>query len=346
MIVVIIAGGAGTRLWPLSTPAFPKHLLAINGGDKSLLQNTYERAKLLGEHVYVITEASHAHLIQEQLSELDSTHCIIEPARRNTASCIVAGLHEIAKQHDPHEPIAFLHADHYVRDLVGFRHSFEVAATLTKRQKRIVLIGAEPYYPATGFGYIEKGPLFDDKLFAYEVAAFCEKPLYEKAVTYVKKGAYLWNCGYFVASLNTFLSSMKTYAPLLAKEYALLATTQTEAEYKRTYLGFERVAIDYALIEKVKDLLVVPASFDWIDLGSYTDLHRVAIRSEVGNYIEGNVTTDELQNSYIRNTEAKPVVVIGLDNVVIINTPDGVLVTRKDLSQKVGEVSKRLKYLS
>jgi mannose-1-phosphate guanylyltransferase/mannose-6-phosphate isomerase len=344
MIVVIIAGGSGTRLWPLSTPAYPKHLLKINSDEKSLLQNTYERAKRIADKVFVITEASHAHHVKEQLSDLPEEAFIIEPARRNTASCIIAGLQHIAKSCDHDEPIAFIAADHYIRDIAGFEHSFDVAGQVAKEEGKIVLVGVEPDHAATGFGYIQKGKVVSKETFVYEVTDFKEKPSHDVAQQYLNSGNYLWNCGYFVASTNVFLKSMEQYAPDLLASYRKLEATQNEEEYVATYLDFENISIDYALIEKVKDLLVVPASFDWMDLGSFADIAKAAGTDESGNHFHGeNIEVEEVENTYIQNHGDKPIAVIGLDNCIVINTPDGILVTRKDLSQKVGDISKRLK---
>lgn len=342
MIVVIIAGGSGTRLWPLSTPKYPKHLLRVNGDERSLLQNTYDRSKRISDNIYVVTEAGHAHHIKEQLPELSDDNFIIEPARRGTASCIIAALVHLQSRHNTKEPIAVLSADHFIRDVVGFEHSFRVAAESSRSEGRIALVGVEPDYPATGFGYIQKDGIFDEESLVYEVRAFKEKPDYETASGYVKSGQYLWNCGYFVASVDTFVNKMKRYAPHLAKDLENLAAAPAEG-YESAYLGFENNTIDYALIEKVEDLLVVPASFDWMDLGSYGDLHKAVSSDKAGNYTgEGYVELEDVENSYIENHDDKPMAVIGVDNLVIINTKDGILVTRKDLGQKVGEVSKRI----
>jgi len=343
MIVCIIAGGSGTRLWPLSTSEYPKHLLKINGDSKSLLQNTYERAKKIAEHVYVITETGHAHHIKEQLPELTDDNFVVEPARRGTASCIVAALAHVSKRHDQDEPVAVLSADHYIRDMVGFTHSFKVAGEASAQEGRIVLVGVEPDHPAIGFGYIQKDGIFDEDSLVYDVHSFKEKPDYETALAYVKSGEYLWNCGYFVGSVRTFSEKMETHAPDLSKNLAKLIETKNPEEYENAYLSFENDTIDYALIEKLDDLLVVPASFDWMDLGSYGDLHKAVGSDEGGNYKgAGDIEIEGVENSYIENFGDKPLVVIGLDNVVVINTKDGILVTRKDLGQKVGEVAKRI----
>ncbi|MDL2341617.1 MAG: sugar phosphate nucleotidyltransferase [Patescibacteria group bacterium] len=342
MIVVIIAGGSGTRLWPLSTPEYPKHLLKMAGDNLSLLQNTYNRSKDLASKVYVITEAGHAHHVKEQLPELTDDCFIIEPARRGTASCIVAGLQHIAGTQDNDEPIAFMAADHYVRDIAGFEHSFQLAGDVAKQEGKIVLVGVEPDHAATGFGYIQKGKVVNTEQFVFAVTDFKEKPDHITAQKYLRSGQYLWNCGYFVGTASIFLKSMEQYAPELLDNYNQLKATTTHEQYESTYLGFENIAIDYALIEKVQDLLVVPAAFDWLDLGSFADISKAVGSDEAGNHVSGNVETEEVQNTFIQNFEDKPVAVIGLDNCVVINTPHGILVTRKDLSQKVGDVSKRL----
>ena len=342
MITVIIAGGAGTRLWPLSTPDFPKHLLQLGSEGVSLLQGAYRRAQLLSEHIYVVTDASHAHHVREQLPELPDESFIIEPARRGTASCVLAALAHVGKRHAKDETIAFVPADHYIRDNDGFVHSFTVAIKTANNEKRVVLIGVEPDVPATGFGYIKKGALLHDTDFVFNVESFQEKPDFNTATKFLKSGRYLWNCSYFVGSLDSFLVAMKLYAPTLLASYKLLVAAN-EDDYAARYLDLENVSIDYALIEKVRDLLVVPASFDWMDLGSYSDLAKAVGADEVGNYFAGKqILVEEVQNTYVENHEDKPVVVIGIDNCVVINTPRGILVARKDLSQRVGDVSKRL----
>lgn len=290
--------------------------------------------------IYVVSEAGHIDHVKRQLSDLAADHFIVEPARRGTASCIVAALAYIGQRHDPEETIAFIHADHYVRDTAGFVHSFRVADEVCTSEKRIVLIGVEPDYPATCFGYIQKGGLLKEEPFVYNVHSFKEKPEFAVAKQYADSGNYLWNCGYFVGSINTFKSSMQANAPELLADYQKLADAGPEA-YEQIYLGFKNAAIDYALMEKVPDLLVVPASFDWMDLGSFGDLHKAVGGDEQGNHIHGRVETEEVTNSFIQNHEDKPVAVIGLDNVAIVNTPNGILVTRKDLSQKVGDIGKR-----
>lgn len=341
MITVIIAGGSGTRLWPLSTPDYPKHLLSLTGS-MTLVQYSYERAKTISSSIYVVTDGSHVQHVKDQLPNLSNENFIIEPGRRGTASCILAALAVIQKNHDKDEPIAFLAADHYIRDIAGFTHSFKIAEAASKQAQKIVLVGIEPVYPATGFGYIKKDGIFDEKSFVFDVDSFKEKPDYKTAKQYLNNGNYLWNAGYFVGAVNTFIECMKADVPELYKDYEALVAAKDQAEFNRIYLALENISIDYALIEKVKHLLVVPASFDWMDLGSYDDLQKAIGSDENGNHIKGEtVEVEGVENSFIQDHEGKKLAVIGLDNIVVINTADGILVARKDLAQKVGDVSKR-----
>ena len=344
MITVIIAGGSGTRLWPLSTPNYPKHLLSLTG-ENSILQMTYQRAKKLGDAVYVVTEASHSDHVKEQLSELSDDAFIIEPGRRGTAHCIIMALDYVARRHDHDEPIAFISADHNIRDTAGFVRSFNVAGKVSNENKEITLIGIEPTFAATGFGYIERDGIIDADSGVYNVKTFKEKPDYDTAKHYVATGNYLWNCGYFVGSVNTFLNETRRSSPELQASYDTLSTISdpTSTEYSEAYLALDNQVIDIALIEKAQSLAVVSANFDWMDVGSFKDLHDVVEKDEQGNYARGqNIHALDIENVYVRNEEDKPIAVIGLDNIVVVNTPDGILIARKDISHRTGEVAKKL----
>lgn len=345
MITVIIAGGSGTRLWPLSTSHQPKQLLALTT-ERTMVQQAYDRASKLGDTIYVVTEASHAEPLRAQLPELPDEAFLIEPGRRGTAHCIIFALDYIARHHDQDEPVAFIHSDHNVRDLAGFARSFATAGKVSNEHSQIVLIGIEPTFPSTGFGYIERDGVIDEKAGVYNVETFKEKPDYDTALHYVESGNYLWNCGYFVGSVNTFTAEMAKSAPELQKSYDLLTAISDHGsdEYNQTYLSLDNQVIDIALIEKAESLAVVSAGFDWMDIGNFKDLHDVVFKDEDNNYFKGeNIYAIEVENIYVRNEEQdKPVAVIGLDNVVVVNTPDGILVARKDVSAKAGDVAKKL----
>jgi mannose-1-phosphate guanylyltransferase len=343
MIIVIFCGGSGTRLWPLSTHTSPKQLINIVD-DASSLQMAYERARTITDEVYVLPESRLIDAVKSQLPDMDETYIINEPGLRGTANCLLAAVDRISRTGNATEPIAFVHADHFIRDTIGFKRSLEVAAEVSTSTGRLTLIGIEPTYAATGFGYIKKSQAISGVSNAYDVAAFKEKPDHETASQFLASGEYLWNCGYFVASVDTFIRVMNDSAPELYQNFMRLqAVSEIDSgAYSRTYLELENDAIDYALIEKTDDLVVVPANFDWADIGSFNDAHAVSRLDDQNNYLKGDVFITDVDNAYVRNETQVPVAVIGLNNVVVVNTPDGILVARKDVSSKVGDIAKKI----
>ena len=341
MIAVIIAGGSGSRLWPLSTSNYPKHLLKLTN-EKSLLQNTYGRAKLVSNKIYIISEASHAEHIFKQLPDLPKNNVIVEPGRRGTASCFIAALQRIkADNNNAQEAIVFMHADHHIRDSEAFKETVKRAGNFSVKYQKIVLLGGEPTYPATGFGYIQRGENVNGGKPIYDVISFKEKPDHKTAEKYLENGRYLWNMGYFVAPLSVFEASIKKFAPKLWKNYKKLTSLKNPKDFSKKYLSFRSEAIDTALIEHVKNLLVTPGTFDWRDVGSFPDIHLVNAQDDNGNTVRGKVEVESVTNSLVLNDTPTPVAVIGLDNVAVICTPDGILVTSKGHAQKVGDVSKK-----
>jgi len=340
MIVVIIAGGSGSRLWPLSTPQYPKHLLSLTN-DKSLLQNTYTRAALLASDIYIVTEKSHAHHIAQQLPDMPEGNIIAEPGRRGTAGCMLVALALIKRQHGADEPIVFMHADHHIRDVEAFTEAVKRAAEYAGAKNRLVLLGVEPTYPAISYGYIHKGENANGSNPIYNVKNFKEKPDYETAEEYVASGHYLWNMGFFVAPLAVFENSIQTYAPELWQNYQKLLAATSAEETDEIYMKFENYPIEIALTEKVPNLLVMPGTFDWMDVGSYPEVHQVNHQDDAGNTLQGKIATEDVTSSFVRNDTDIPLAVIGLDNVVVVSTPEGILVTSKTHAQRVGDVSKR-----
>lgn len=341
MIAVIIAGGSGTRLWPLSMPHYPKHLLNLTN-EKSLLQNTFERAGMVADNIFIVSEASHIDEVYAQLPGLAKDNIIVEPGRRGTASCIIAALAKIRSSQPADEPIIFMHADHHIRDAQGFMDTVLRAGRYSMKYRKLVLLGGEPTYASTGFGYIERGDKAGDGAPIYKVKSFKEKPDHLTAKRYLATGRYLWNMGYFVAPLAVFEVNIEQSAPQLWDNYQKLLAAPDAAVQAQTYLNFTSEPIDTALIEKIDDLLVTPGNFDWIDIGSYPDIHQVSQQDEAGNTLIGTVETDGVTNSFIRNDGDVPVAVIGLDNIAVVSTPNGILVTSKGHAQKVGDVAKRL----
>ena len=341
MIAVIIAGGSGTRLWPLSTHSYPKHLLNLTN-DLSLLQNTVERVKDITslDKIFVFTEASHAEYVREQLQELQPENILVEPGRRGTASCFIAALSELKERGFNNEPVFFLWADHVVRDHNGFVATMLKAGEIADAEGRLVFIGVEPTYPSTGLGYLERDGEIENWSGAYSLVTFKEKPDKKTAEKYLQSGNYLWNTGYLIGTHATFEREMQDKAPRLWESYKAYSQSDHKEE---TYLSFESEPIDTALSENVEDGIVVPGSFDWADVGSFKDLHEISSQDDAGNHTKGgNIELESTTNSYVRNETETPVAVIGLDNIVVVNTPNGVLVTNKNYAQKVGDVAKKL----
>jgi len=339
MIAVIIAGGKGTRLWPLSTSAKPKHLLSLTGKE-SLLRNTYERAKQCADTIYVVTDGSHSDLVAEQLNELPSEQIIVEPGRRDTASCIVLALATISANHSDDAQIAFFHADHHIQNSEGFAESVKFAAKCSVEYDSIALIGIHPDYAATGFGYIKVGERLDG---AFIVDEFKEKPDQKTADEYLDSGKYLWNLGLFAGTLKIFKREFAAHS----KHYSqglneLEELIEAEDDLSERYLALPKEPIDTALIEKSKKLVVIPGTFDWIDIGSYKDMHEVMPKSdEFANAVQGDAHLINTTNSMVI-THNKPVAVIGLDDVAVIDTPDGILVCHKQHAQHVKQAANQI----
>lgn len=336
MIAVIIAGGQGTRLWPLSTSEKPKHLLRLTGKN-SLLQEAFQRAVLCAETIYVVTDSSHAELVAKQLPELKTGNLIVEPSRRGTASCIVLALAHIAQLHKKDRPIVFFHADHHIQNREGFAETVQFAAKCALTYDSIALIGVSPDAPVTGYGYIKFGRRLDG---AFEVDSFKEKPTKEAAEKYVDSGKYLWNMGLFAGTLDIFEREMKQHAKSLERGFQHLCKDLEEAkDPSKTYLKFKNEPIDTALIEKSTNV-VVPATFDWVDIGNYKDLHTVMPKKDDrNNSIKGAPVEIIDSTNCMVFAYNKPIAVIGLKNVVVIDTPDGLLVCHQEHAQTVKEAA-------
>lgn len=334
--IVIFAGGSGTRLWPLSTPSFPKHLLKLTGS-RSLLQQAYDRARLLTNDIYIVSEVSHAGHARKQLPELPDDNILVEPARRGTAHCTIFALHEIAKKHPKNQQVVFIHADHYVPNARAFAYAIRRAAKVSRQKKAMTLVGATPTHPSPVFGYIDYELPDQTDAIAYRVAKFKEKPNVRTAKRYLASGHYLWNMGYFIAPHSVFLGQIKQYAPKLYKRYELL-----QKKGISVYKSFPSEPIDTEFTEKLSECWVVPGAFEWVDVGNFADLYSVHPSDDSGNVRHGHVEAESVTNSFVHNQTGVPVAVIGLDSVVVVATENGIVVANKEDSRLVGDIAKRL----
>lgn len=338
MIIVIIAGGQGSRLWPLSKPSNPKHLLSLVD-DKSLLQNTVKRVEGIASSIYIVPEASHIKEVMKQLPKYKN-NIIQEPARRGTAHCIIYALSRLKPNIATDEVIVFLHADHHIGDVKSFQDTLLAASQAAYDLDKITLVGVVPDYPATGFGYIKTGKEIASVygLPVLEVDQFVEKPNEKTARGYFKSRQYLWNLGLFAGTIATFEREIKTCNKSLWQRYQILL----KADADKKYLSFPSEAIDTALIEKIKDLVVVPGHFDWADIGSFRDLYEILRNGSGKSNVHRGKVYDIGSKGSLVIAGNKPIVTIGLDDMIVVDTPEGILICPKDKCQLVKEGVEKL----
>jgi mannose-1-phosphate guanylyltransferase len=346
--IVILAGGSGTRLWPRSREKSPKHLLTLHGG-QSLLQSTLERVARLTENVYVVTERSQVKSIREQLPELPDERFIIEPARRGTASALGLAAVVIAER-DPQATMLSVHADHYLgHDEDAYLKTLEAEARWAEAKRSLVTVGLRPPYASTAFGYIQVGPPLesDQAPAVYRVVRFVEKPDLKTAEGFLASGSYLWNLGLFSWPVEVLLSEMASHAPELSLGLEQVQRARRAGRAEEADAAYSRLpveAIDYAVLERTKNLLVVGATFEWHDLGSWADLHDILQQDEAGNFVEGESVLIDSKNCMIHSPH-KLVAAVGLEDMVVIETDDAILICPKARSQDVKLIVDRLKQM-
>jgi mannose-1-phosphate guanylyltransferase len=345
MIILINAGGSGTRLWPLSTKDLPKQFLSLIH-DKSLLQASYERALKLvpKKDIYISTSEVCKDIVLEQIPEITPEQVITEPCRKDTMGSVLNSAQYIASRHSEDTPIASVNSDQFIKDGDKFNKDIKLGAETSRKEGRIVLLGMVPEKPGPKFGHIKKSKKFKDtKLF--EVGGFKEKPDLKTAKEYFESGQYLFNAGSFIASYAVFKECVKKSAPQWLPKLNELEDCKDKKGRDKIYESFEKVSMDIGLIEKVDDLLVLPQSYSWVDLGSFDDIYSVNSKDSDGNSIHGSnrVITLETEDSYIQSTgQNKPIAVVGLKNIIVIDTSDGLLIAGMDHAQAVKKISEVL----
>jgi mannose-1-phosphate guanylyltransferase len=344
--VVILAGGSGTRLWPRSRERTPKHLLMLHG-KQSLLQATAERVARLTPEVYIITEQSQVDSIREQLPDFRAERIIVEPARRGTASALALAAWTIGRQ-DPRGTMISVHADHYLGpDEEAYLRTLETEAGWAERAAALVTVGLTPPYPSTAFGYIKVGEpaAVGASGLAYRVQAFVEKPSLETARAYVREGAYYWHLGLFSWRFDVLSAEMRTHTPALVEgieRYGAAMERGDPSGAAEAYVGLPSEAIDYALLEKTHNLLMVPAQFEWHDIGSWADLHDILDQDDSGNVVDGEAILVDSKDCMI-HAPGKLVAAVGLEDMVVIETDDALLICPKARSQDVKLIVERLR---
>ncbi|MFV1992751.1 MAG: mannose-1-phosphate guanylyltransferase/mannose-6-phosphate isomerase [Acidiferrobacterales bacterium] len=343
MIPVVLSGGTGSRLWPLSRAHYPKQLLALNT-DQTLLQETVARfsgVESIGAPIIVCNE-SHRFLVAEQMRAIDCNpeKIILEPIGRNTAPALtLAAISTMKNTNDNDDAIlVVMPADHVIKNQQAFQSALTEAVRLAN-EDRLVTFGVIPTSPETGYGYIKKGE-------NNSVASFVEKPDLDTAKKYLKQGDYLWNSGMFVVKASVWLNELSKYEndivklcrEAVAKSYDDLDFLRIETD---SFSRCKNISIDYAVMEKTPRAAVVPLEAGWSDIGSWSSLAEVMENDQAGNYIKGDCYTLKTENSYLVSWD-RMLAVVGLKDVIVVETADAVLVASKENSQDVKEIVKRL----
>lgn len=342
--IVIMAGGIGSRFWPMSIPEYPKQFIDVMGCGKSLIQLTVERFLPLCsiQNFWVVTSEKYTNIVKEQLPELPESHILAEPEARNTAPCIAYACWKIKKEY-PQANIVVTPSDALVINTTEFARCIATALEKTADSSAIVTLGIKPSRPETGYGYIAaKGSASQTGI--YEVEAFKEKPDKDTARKYVEAGNFFWNAGIFVWNVETITAAIRRYTPLIAeimdKLEPVLFTDKEQEELKRLFPSCEKISIDYAVMEKAKEIYVLPAEFGWSDLGSWGALRTLLPQDENGNATVGiQVDLYNCRNCIVHASEKKRVVLEGLDGYIIAEKNGQLLVCRLSEEQRIKEFS-------
>lgn len=346
---VILSGGAGSRLWPLSRETFPKQLLPLTG-ERTLLQEAALRASdpERFEPLMVIANAEHRFIIAEQLREIEAREptIVLEPVARNTAAAVATAA-LLANARDPDALILVMPADHFVSEVAGFLKTVD-SGLAAARAGKLVLFGIEPDMPSTAYGYIRTGAAAEAGVRA--VDAFVEKPDHATAESYLASGDYFWNSGIFLLPAAAVIAELEAHEPKIvaAVRGAIEAATQ-DMDFLRldpaAFAESPSTSIDYAVMERTRRAVVAPAAFGWTDVGSWSALWELAGQDEQGNVELGQTLAENTRGSYLRS-EGPLIATVGVEDLIVVATPDAVLVASKQADQDVKRVVDRLKALN
>ena len=345
--LVIMAGGIGSRFWPISTIDCPKQFIDILGNGKTLLQETVERFKDIcpKENVWVVTSKQYARLVKEQLPDIPESNILLEPCRRNTAPCIAYAAWRILKENQ-NANIIVTPSDHHVNDGDEFRHVVSAALDFVTDKDAILTIGIKPTRPDTGYGYIEtKGDTCSrDKYSIKEVESFKEKPDRETAEKYIVKGNYFWNSGVFIWNVKAITDAIKRFEPKIAEifeqMYPVLGTEKEQQEISEHFPKCRNISIDYAVLERAENVYAIPGDFGWSDLGTWGSLYDFLKHDKDGNALVGsNITLCETSNCMIHTSQNKKVIFVGIKNCIVAEHNDMLLICNKDKESHIKNIT-------
>lgn len=342
-----MAGGIGSRFWPMSSAQLPKQFIDVLGCGRTLIQLTVDRFKdiCLPENVWVVTSEKYADIVKEQLPEIPDNQILLEPCRRNTAPCIAYVSWKI-KAKNPKANIVVTPSDHIVMDVREFGRVVTSAMSFTAESDAIVTLGMKASRPETGYGYIEADLTLacPSNQEIYRVDAFKEKPDLATAERYLQRNNYFWNAGIFVWNVNTIVNAIRVYQPSMAEIFERMLpyyyTDEEQAMVNELFPTCENISVDYAIMEKADEIYVFPASFGWSDLGTWGSLHENSEKDAHNNVCIGpNIKLYESRNCVVHTTQEKKVVVQGLDGYIVAEKNNTLLVCRLSEEQRIKEFS-------
>lgn len=341
---IIMAGGIGTRFWPLSKTSRPKQFIDILGMGESMIQKTFTRFEKIcpRENIYIVTSNIYVDLVNKQIPNLNPNQIIAEPTRRNTAPCIAYANFKIA-QMNPDANIIVTPSDHFIVNEEKFIETIQLGLKASRESNALITLGIKPTYPNTGYGYIQYKtneflPAFENEI--NKVKLFTEKPDYDMAVQFIASGDFLWNSGMFIWSLSSINNAMQTY---LKDVYSIfdnikdnLNTPKEEETIKIAYTSCPSISIDYGVMEKADNVYVIPSDFGWSDVGTWGALYEVKEKDFNRNSVVGkNIMLYDTEKCVINNSSNKLMVLQGMEDYIVVNTEDVLLVCKKNQEQRI-----------
>ena len=343
---VLMAGGVGSRFWPVSTADFPKQFHDILGTGETLIQKTFSRlSKLIpAENILILTNERYNNLVQEQLPMVQPDKILLEPAMRNTAPCIAYASHKIHKE-NPNAVMVVAPSDHWIEDENTFIENLNQCFNYCQNNDALLTLGIQPTFPNTGYGYIEFDKTDENPI--KKVAQFREKPDYETAKSFLNQGNFLWNGGIFIWSTQSILSAFAKYQPKLNTLFANAKNVYNTEDEKSfiddNYANVENISIDYAIMEPANNIFVLPANFDWNDLGTWGSLHQKLSKDKDDNaVVNAKLFSKDASNNIIRTSKNKKVYVEGLNDFIIVEHDDVLLIVPKEKEQDIKKIASKL----